>query len=1741
MRFRKKKDLLMIKTYFSYFRYKDRVGPNSTVGENDAVDARHEASPTQQELFKQKLIEKEREIEKLKRGPTSRSPSPTKSPMPPAKDDTMSDVISAFDSSRSEKNRAQLELRRRLDECVEENKILTQAITEKGLRGNAEYLRKIKSSDKKISQQKTEISALNGDNEKKRKRIRELLTAIEEIKQGTSNSNTKSQKKINELCDKTKEDEMSSVLEKLKKSKNEVNEWKNKADSYQQELDRLQQQQTTKLSSKQNVEDDSIMDQQPPVFDNEADLLTPEPSMTLPLSINKNDDDTLCENMGEQEHEHLYERPIDGAHERTVEAVSTKTETSAKKSVSRIPSPVKRSATKSTANSESNKKQSDQVSDSLTRQELDIYRTNLDMNEHDTLDILGPDKLNYVIEFQISRRCMTELRTIKNDIYELEYENETLQTNYVNLADSVNEFNDDIRNKLDKTDDNTNLKRDLHEDNTRLELELGNTFKIISELNEKIAEKDNVKKMVDKKIQKLEAEISETKQKEQDWINEINALQKANESLCCEMQQTQKDNKDLCARLKNKEDEKKAREGVSKGGNKIKGEIKLLKEELNAKTTECDSLKENLKNKTEEFSKLQKKYNGVNIIEKNRKLKKIKEELLEKTKELQDINGQLEERIEEVNILKSQLKSKQHESSKEDLEAIASLRKEISGNAAEILKRNEIIQELRTHVDKIKEQDSERYEEQKMEIQKYEEKQEQHDTLIQKYMKEITQLKTKVKEKDSESEVYLDETVRAMKDAKERLVQEINTRKRLEEDVLSLNEKLEYTKQRNEIMSKELKEGKTEIVDLVRALEESQTHAQLMEEKIEEQNEPQVNQNLMREIENLQIEIKESNEKLQQTKKEKEKALGNLARLSDEYASYRKAVEEEIVRMTKEVEMLKTKISWLEAEKKKVPPPKMPAIQEEIVEYEPVKDSMSVPCSSTSEKIEEVITAESAEMSMAVPCDFDFPSEMTQEQAELEVELEILQGCNEELEQEVENLKNQMEMMEKDKTELEKQLDVTKADLKKTLNYLEQVSQKNVSLIEKIDSKEQSLRVWENKANEIEQQLSEQDNNDSAMEHQVEKLELDLQTRDSTIRELEDLMDQLESENLRKDDALEKLRTNNEKNIEELEKVTRQLEDEFNTRELIVLNREQLEQEIREKENSLTSLQEHIQKLVERESENTEKFEFEILRLQNNLNLESQHRREDTKMIESLREKSNQQEHEIEQLSKRNEMISLADTDKDGGYQANQNEALRKEIETKSMKIKTLQQELKIRDDQYEKVLASLNKRREDSKKFLNMQQKLRDEIDSKEDLIRKLNFKLKSNDLDITASSLNVSRDNDLDQSDGAVINESQSDERTEDESANQDKVIVISHHEDGEGDSFFELSKQFGKVRSRNKFLSRELETCRTQYMTLLEEKSKNELINHSLTEDNEMYKNRVTELRDMIQNTPDTVSDDGPESVEIRTKLFASYKELREKSIETASLRMCVDVKDDEIVSLRDEIDNLCDEIRSMRAKSESLRQGNDKTLLLDLTDGNTSQRPADNIRTLLTELQSRDDTEIQLRDDVAELRKQLMTKSKQNDSLQLELNKITTRFKDIEQKLGQNDLELRNRFLRVFEQSDNSEISEVTPLNSVKLYSGLEHVTGADNDSDNDEFSLTENLKKDDDGNDEYSVQFIRERQLKTEEENLFYKAQVKSLQEEVDRINQSHLQKTDENRNLQRLLSDLQVHLRDLETTKNEGE
>merc|ERR1712176_1296735 len=105
------------------------------------------------------------------------------------------------------------------------------------------------------------------------------------------------------------------------------------------------------------------------------------------------------------------------------------------------------------------------------------------MNEHETLDILGHERLIYAIDFQTSQRCMTELRTIKNDVYELEHENEILQTNYVNLAENVNEFNDDICTQLrGQNEQMKNENEKLSQVKTKLEEEIRKNKEEIEEL-----------------------------------------------------------------------------------------------------------------------------------------------------------------------------------------------------------------------------------------------------------------------------------------------------------------------------------------------------------------------------------------------------------------------------------------------------------------------------------------------------------------------------------------------------------------------------------------------------------------------------------------------------------------------------------------------------------------------------------------------------------------------------------------------------------------------------------------------------------------------------------------------------------------------------------------------------------------------------------------------------------------------------------------------------------------------------------------------------------------------------------------------------------------------------------------------------------------------------------------------------------------------------------------------------------
>jgi len=171
---------------------------------------------------------------------------------------------------------------------------------------------------------------LNKDNEQKRKRIRELLTAIEEMKDGRKPSQ-KSNTKLKELVDQTKEEEMDSVLEKLQKSKNEIREWKSKAENYEKELGRASV--DGKQNKNQMYETASIMDQQPPPFFGDSALMTPEP-MTLPQDPGGTSSLREESPFVDMTPYVRYETPVDGG---TSSSDSTGENKAGRKSTSRIP------------------------------------------------------------------------------------------------------------------------------------------------------------------------------------------------------------------------------------------------------------------------------------------------------------------------------------------------------------------------------------------------------------------------------------------------------------------------------------------------------------------------------------------------------------------------------------------------------------------------------------------------------------------------------------------------------------------------------------------------------------------------------------------------------------------------------------------------------------------------------------------------------------------------------------------------------------------------------------------------------------------------------------------------------------------------------------------------------------------------------------------------------------------------------------------------------------------------------------------------------------------------------------------------------------------------------------------------------------------------------------------------------------------------------------------------------------
>lgn len=2111
-------------------------------------------------VLKRKLVEKEKEIEKLKRT-QSRSPSPTKSPLVPQaapRDDTMSDVLSAFDSSRSDKEerRGQLELRKKLEELREENMALQQTVADHGLRSSADYVKKIKTSEKKIAQQRVEITALNDDNEQKRKRIRELLTAIEEIKDGRPTSQ-KSNKKMNELINKTKEDEMQSVLEKLRKSKGEVNEWKSKAENYQRELDKRdnKRDKRDRGSGGQNTVElqETIMDQKPPVFDDDEDeMLMHGDNMILPQAPGASSSllhEPMYVDMEQQEgHINIYEVPLEAKQqqnrqstslvkENNTEATSSKkTESTTKKiSVSRIPvSPVKRNsgklkvvsdsgATTTTGGTEKEKDETQVRSLKIlltqATDELDVYRTNLNMNEHDTLETLGHERLNYVIDFQISTRCMTELRTIKNDVYELEHENELLQTNYVNLAESMSDFNDDIQSKMRPTKSgevasqkvyvasqkvyvaSENSSSELSSKIEQQQLELEEVTRHLAELNEHISTQNKATEELEILLEDTEKDLlksKETEGKQERKIkgleNKVKLQEQTNSEIMKERQEFSEQLKtktEECNRLKKKMNAQNAAGKTDIGGrNKQLQEAKKLKEELAKKCTECESISKDLKKKSEECVKLQRKTtpkttsSSSNAVEKNRELKRVKEELLEKTKELQDISGQLQEKIQEVNKLKKELQQKDVKLSdestnkeeelltiqnlreqltesraevqrrdteidnkddllltiqnlreqlaesrseiqkrnddtdtseveeqvmiqklreqlaesrsesnaeiqrrdadietfkKENQDMIQHMREQLAESSAEIQKRNLIIQELRSHIDKIKQQEAAWRAEATDNIE-----------LVEKeYQTKIGKLEKSLLSKDKESEIYLDETVKAMEDAKERLIIEINTRKRLDEEMKALREKTGISKQREDILMRELNEYKRaatekqhelvepqQLIELAEALEASETHARNIEEKLgrceeenarlrkslneseadmkvfveklniiertsethddleqhieqleraleeseesvrllsetvkkhedsmelernknkqytmqlqetlresvarveelanklekQEKTEEQVaklenllqtsnehaqsaemnlkelelemdkyreeetelrehireqdellqasekhaqslktvnemetqvqslqelSQSSEKKIEEMTGELKTKTETLQrerddtaELKKSLEVELGRLRRMGNEFESYKNAAESEIAHMTAEMQTMSKKIGWLEAEKKKVPPPKMPSIEEEIIEVETVHDSMAVPYN---------------------PADED-----------LTVELEILQGCNEDLEQEIDELKSKIVTLEEEnrtvneelkrtKTELvqhqsvsgdlqtdeedstvtvsnlesvdeesTKELERTREDLRKTLEYLGDLNEKNNALERDRETALLNFQKEQVRTKQLEAQIKELPEL-LQRDDRYKQLEAENRNRASMIEQLEEVVDQLENENVRKDEAFEKLRTNNENNIKELRNVMTELKEENRVRsdenQAINDNRHQLKHVIEEQDHQIKVLRAELKQRMDAQENEKEKDEidnsrssgnseveveklyFEVDRLQQELEQRIERERELELIIDSWIQKSNVQSMELNRLHDELKQktttsnavtpamtaLSIKRQASNAKHLTRQMENLKKEIKLKGDTVQSLQQELRMKDEQHQKALLSLNKRREESKRFLAMQQTLRDEIDSKEDLIRKLNFKLKAHDLDITASSLNVSRDDDLDQS-GDSMNLDSTNENA------VDKAIVmkdVTEEEEGEGDTAQQISKQLRSARDRNKCLSRELESCRSKYIEIKEDKLQLEVVNEALTEDARIYKERITDLRNMIQTSPDTpASEDDPNFVGLRTKLYASYKELRENSIEIASLRMCIDIKDDELTNLREEVEQLRVLNKTLQEAAEITRtETNERSDNLDCSH-------SDDVKTLVRELNNREQIEQELQNQITELRQRLVDKSKQSDRLQIELSKVTTRFRDIEQKLCQDDRDLREKFLHVFE-NDTSEISEVTPLNSMKLFSAQvgantddETSLTEDDDNDNHEETFNETFTLDEQADNTEAYRKLKDLQLKTEEENLFQREQIKCMREEIDRINVVNKTTNEkleyENDNLQRLLSQLQHQLRQLETTKNDGE
>ena len=1005
-----------------------------------------------------------------------------------------------------------------------------------------------------------------------------------------------------------------------------------------------------------------------------------------------------------------------------------------------------------------------------------------------------------------------------------------------------------------------------------------------------------------------------------------------------------------------------------------------LSEKYNIRADENITLKELLETQTRNVRSQE---SVIKALKRDLKAAKTKY-----NKEYDIVYQDLKDKKNEIRLLRKDLKDVKTVMTKENKEIIVKEQNEVSS------KKDMIIQALRHQVGGL-EKKLEDYREENCQLTEVRESQNNENLNENKRFYESQIEKYEIKEKEYEE--VLKHAESALEDAKQKLSENKNKSSDLESKLTELETEKNREKEVFDDIARELKsviDKKNEII----------TKLQAEVRKLKTTKEDEIN-TLKGQITEFEKQCGNYKVLLQQSESTVSELSSLKSELENEINKARSDTEEmkiENLKLTQENELLLSdKFLTVDVSKTDIDA----TIADTLLPYDQLDNNLG---------------NHSVKENIGRQCE-----DLAENEIDLEVEFEILKGCNEDLEEQVKELENERNDY---KSKLETRDNGLKRDLEKTLAYLRDISTKNNELVEQNnilnnknhDLNERSIEL-EIKIDKLKEEYGNMEISEIYEMQEQLISSVAINEKDQVlIKEMETVIDHLETEihlktnQITQDDA--RVMELNGK-MSKLEEKLRNKEKEFDkmnlceedTRNTFLIKIENLEQTLKNEkikfENQL-SLKENENKLVNEESM---KQKNKIRDLNDKLHLKTNEIIEMQLQIDAIGKRKNTSETITTERKEDTDSAISENTDS----VSHKIEQLKFDVNTKNSMIKTLQQDLDLQHEQYVGVLNALNKRRDESKLFLAMQDKLQNELQRKEDVIQNLKFKLKSNDLDL--SSDNITADTSSSEDTISLLQD------FEEDNINEDKESIIKDQRQG----LRLITAQLSSVRERNSILTSELEKLRQKYLMLEGSYKSLENTNQTITKDNTELTAKIKEIRQFVQDSPNTSFSDETKCVKLQTKLYTAYKELREKSIEIATLKMNMELKIVENDSLKEQIKKITmKNITDKRMFKKSMAEITEKWSIVD-------NMPYD-MKSLFKEINERNLTEEQLRFELEKLKESLIHKTKECESLNLELTNVVNKLKDVESKLMEEDAFLRKRY--VYGSEENSEMSEITTVTS-----------------------------------------------------------------------------------------------------------